>query len=99
MHSLFVQDTSAEIAYSLSIIFRKSLESKSVPVEWEKGRITAFFKKESKKLASNYRPVSLTLVVCTCLAKLVREHIIGYMKENNFLARSVLVLLLAAQQQ
>ena len=50
----------------------------------EKGRITTLFKKGSKRLASNYRPVSLTPIVCKCIEKLVREHIIGYMKNKFF---------------
>ena len=49
---------------SLNIIFNESLESSEIPDEWKKGKITAFFKKGSKKVASNYRPVSLTSIVC-----------------------------------
>ena len=62
MHPHFVTETAAELAHPLSIILRKSLESKTIPVEWKKGRITALFKKGNKKLASNYRPVSLYLL-------------------------------------
>ena len=87
MHPHFLWETAAEIEYPLNIIFIKSLESKSVPVQWKKGRITALFKKGSKKLASTYKSVTLTSKVCKCLEKLVREHIIGYMEENNLLSK------------
>ena len=69
------------------MIFKNLLESKSGPVAWKKRRITALFKKGSKNLESNYRPVGLTSKVCKCLEKLAREHIIGYMKENNLFSK------------
>ena len=72
MHPHFLTKTVAEIAHPLSITFRKSLKSKLVLAEWKKGRITAPFKKGSKKVANNYRPVSLISAVCKCLEKLVR---------------------------
>ena len=46
-------------------------------------KITALFKKGSKKMASNYRPVSLTSIVGKCLEKIVREKIIDFMKDNS----------------
>ena len=72
-----------ELAIPLNIIFNKSLESSEIPAEWKKGKITALFKKRSKKVASNYRPVSLTSIVCKCLEKIVRERIIRFMKNEK----------------
>ena len=40
-------------------------------------------KKGSKKVASNYRPVSLTSIVCKCLEKIVWERIINFVKNEN----------------
>ena len=54
MHPYFLKETAEELALPLSIIFTESLESSQVPEEWKKGRITALFKKGSKRLASNY---------------------------------------------
>ena len=34
-------------------------------------------------MASNYRPVSLTSIVCKCLEKIVRERIISFMKNEK----------------
>ena len=35
-----------------------------VPQEWEKALVTPIHKKGNKKLASNYRPVSLMSITC-----------------------------------
>ena len=83
IHPYFLKETANELASPLNIIFNKSLESSELPDEWKKGKITALFKKGSKKVASNYRPVSLTSIVCKCLEKIVRERIISFMKNEK----------------
>ena len=83
IHPYFLKETANELAIPLNIIFNKSLESSEIPDEWKKGKITALFKKGSKKVASNYRPVSLTSIVYKCLEKIVRERIISFMKNEK----------------
>jgi hypothetical protein len=55
----------------LFIIFKKSFDTGIVPENWKVAIITALFKKRDKKLASNYRPVSLTSILCKLLEKLI----------------------------
>ena len=54
---------------------------------WRSAIISAIFKKGYKCQAGNYRPVSLTSVACKVLESLVREHIIEFMKRNNFFTK------------
>ena len=54
-----------------------------MPSEWKIGQITALFKKGDKKLASNYRPVSLTSVICKTMEKLIRKRIVDHMNKND----------------
>jgi hypothetical protein len=49
-----------ELGKPIAIIFKNSIENKNIPNEWREGCITALFKKGSRKMASNFRPVSLT---------------------------------------
>ena len=44
----------------------------------------ALFKKGDKCVAGNYRPVSLTSVVCKIMGKFVRSHVMNHMKMNDF---------------
>ena len=83
IHPYFSKETANELASPLNIIFNKSLESSEIPDEWKKGKITALFKKGSKKVASNYRPVSLTSILRKCLEKIVCERIISFMKNEK----------------
>ena len=70
----------------LTKIFQTSLETKTLPEDWKKANITAIHKKGSKVVAGNYRPVSLTSVVCKLLETLIRNHLLKHLKSNNLLS-------------
>ena len=55
----------------------KSLSLGKLPSEWKEGRISAIFKKGSRKKAGNYRPISLTSIVCKIMEHCVRNHIVN----------------------
>ena len=59
-----------------------------VPIEWQEANVTSLFKKESKLVRSNYRPVSLTSVVCKILESIVRDHIMKYLSLNELIMPS-----------
>jgi hypothetical protein len=54
-----------------------------VPDSWKIRQITALFKKGDKKLASNYRPVSLTSIICKITEKLIRKKIVDHFNRHN----------------
>ena len=83
LHPKLIYELADVICEPLTMIFNKSFESGIVPDEWKKGQITALFKKGDKKLASNYRPVSLTSVVSKIFEKLIRTKIVDQMNSNN----------------
>ena len=53
-----------DCSISIQFLFAQSLESGIVQSDWLKANITPVFKKGSKHLAANYRPISLTAVPC-----------------------------------
>ena len=59
------------IAPCITNIFQLSLDTGTLPSDWRDANISPVFKKGGKHTASNYRPVSLTSVLCKTL-----EHII-----------------------
>ncbi|XP_072014972.1 uncharacterized protein [Amphiura filiformis] len=79
VHPKVLKECSEEVSLPLYLIFRKSLDSGSLPKEWKTARVTPIFKKGSKKNAGNYRPVSLTCIPCkimeTILKKKMQEHV------------------------
>ena len=83
LHPRFLRELADQLAEPLRIIFNSTLSEHSVPDEWKRARVCAIHKKGNKKLASNYRPVSLTAIICKVMETLVRNHIIEYMKKNK----------------
>ena len=74
-----LREQASQVAYPLYIIFKKSLSGSELPASWKLGHITPIFKKGSKSEASNYRPVSLTSVVCKTLEHPVRADIMKHL--------------------
>ena len=72
-----------EISPSLTNIFKTSLDTGQLPEEWKHANISALFKKGDKRSPGNYRPVSLTCVICKIMEKLIREQIVNHMKGNK----------------
>ena len=84
LHPKVLKEVFEEIAWPVTAIFNVSLTSGVVPNEWKTANVTAIFKNKGKKnIAGNYRPVSLTCILCKVLESLVREHIISFMKEHG----------------
>ena len=56
-----------------------------IPDEWLVANITALFKKRNKLEATNYRPVSLTSIVCKIMEKIIRHFMIGHLSINKLI--------------
>ena len=76
---------SETLALPLEIIFKQSLDTGEIPSVWKKANITAIFKSNDKKDPNNYRPISLTSVVCKVLESFIRDQIMEHLKLNNLL--------------
>jgi hypothetical protein len=81
VHPKVLKELSDIIDIPVCKVFNKSFESGVLPEEWKEGQILAIFKKGDKKSPSNYRPVSLTSVLCKTMEKLVRGRIVEHMNK------------------
>ena len=66
-------------------IYPFSLDTGSVPSDWREALIVPLFKKGLKHVASNYRPVSLSLVACKVLKHIVHSNIMRHLNQNSIL--------------
>ena len=72
-----------EICRPLTLIFNSSLAAAMVLQKWKKANVTAIFKKGDKNKPCNYRPVSLTSILCKLVQILIRSRILEYLSNNN----------------
>ena len=72
-HPVLLKNIADCIALPLSIVFQKSLNEGKLPSDWLKACITAIFKKGDKSLPNNYRPVSITSIICKLMESIVKD--------------------------
>ena len=83
IHPRVLHEISNSVSTPLVIIFNTSLRQKEVPLEWKQANVSAIYKKGNKTLPQNYRPVSLTCIICKVMEGIVRDKLIEHMKDNN----------------
>ena len=77
-----------QISTPLAKLFNVSLEEGIVPSQWKEANITPLFKKGFRNKPENYRPVSLTSVVCKLLETLIRDDIVEFFVKHNLINTS-----------
>ena len=68
--------------------FNISLKEGIVPAEWKEANVTPLFKKGSRSKTENYRPVSLTSVLCKLLETFIRDHMVDILVKNKLITKS-----------
>jgi hypothetical protein len=85
-HTSVLKHRASTLCIPASILFRKSLSKCSVPSTWKKANITLIFKKGSRLAASNYRPVSLTLIVSKVLEGCIKDTLMNHLQSNKLIS-------------
>ena len=57
-------------------------------MDWKVANVTPIFKKGSKAMPGNYRPVSLTCVLCKVMESILRDSIIEHIEKYDLLRQS-----------
>ena len=80
-----LKECAEELSLPIFMIFTNSLEQGKLPDIWKSANITPIFKKGNKNNPLNYRPVSLTSVICKLLEKLIREEWVDMLEKQKML--------------
>ena len=77
-----------EISGALTTLFNRSLLEGTVPLDWNTAKVTALHKKGSRSSPKNYRPISLTCIVCKIFEGLVRKNLLAYLLNNDLISNA-----------
>ena len=83
-----LHDLADVLCTPLAIVYQKCLDECSVPDDWKLANITPVFKKGSKGTPGNYRPISLTSVLCKVMESVIKDAIIAHIVDNALLNSS-----------
>ncbi|KAL8613962.1 hypothetical protein ACOMHN_023198 [Nucella lapillus] len=83
--SRILKELSTELAPALTTIFRSSLSAGQVPSDWRDALVSPIFKKGEHYNPANYRPVSLTCIVCKLLEHIVVHSLMEHLETNEIL--------------
>ena len=82
VHPYLLKHLADSLAVPLTIIYNITIQTGKVPSIWKQGVVSALFKKGMKCLPSNYRPITLTSIVCKVLEKIIVKLIQKHLKSN-----------------
>ena len=63
-HPRLIEELATVLTGPLTVFFQNTLKEGTLPNDWKEAQVTPLFKKGDKSSPGNYRPVSLTSVVC-----------------------------------
>ena len=87
VHPRVLKELIDTIKTPLTILFNATIAEGAIPELWKQGNISAIHKKGDKRAAANYRPVSLTSVICKLMESVLRDSIISHMKSHNLFSK------------
>ena len=87
IHPRLLKECAASLAKPLKILFDKTMSSSQLPDEWKRAEIRPIYKKKGSKLdPSNYRPISLTSVVCKVFEKVIKNRLCSHLIDQDLLS-------------
>ena len=85
LHPRMLKELTVELATPMTKLFNQRFFLGEVPEEWKMANVSPIYKKGSRKVTANYRPVSLTSISCKIMEAAVRETILTHLKRNSLL--------------
>jgi len=82
---LVLKELSKQISPIITLLFQKSLDSGILPKVWTSANVIPLYKKGNKEDPANYRPISLTCILCKSLEHIVSSNLSAHFNKYNIL--------------
>ena len=84
--AIVLKTCAPELSPILTRLFRLSLETGKVPMAWKQANVQPVPKKGSRADPSNYRPISVTSILCKSMERVLNGKLLAYLEANDILS-------------
>lgn len=88
IHPKLLFELRNELSGPLTKLFQKSIKLGQVPQEWKDANVVPLFKKGKRDKCENYRPVSLTCILCKVLESIIKDNLVEHLYNNKLIKDS-----------
>lgn len=74
-----------EVSPVLEFLFQLSYDTGTLPREWCTANVSPLFKKGDRSKPANYRPISLTCILCKTFEHIITSNLVSHFSKNNIL--------------
>ena len=71
------------IAEPVALLFNLTIKYGIIPEDWKWAYLSPIYKKGARSNAENYRPISLTSILCKIMESFVRERLMHHLLEKK----------------
>lgn len=86
IHPRMLQELLNYISTPIAILLNKSMREGTIPKDWKQAYVTPIYKKGPKSIAENYRPISLTSVVCKLMESFIKYTIMNHLRNEKLMS-------------
>ena len=87
VHPRLLKECAEQLAYPLKRLFDRTMKEGKIPKAWKIAEVRPIFKKGKKSLPGNYRPVSLTPILCKIFEGFIRRELYSHLVKNKLLSK------------
>ena len=88
LYPKFLKEIRHQIGPFLTQLYKDSIETGVVPRDWRDAIVVPLFKKGNRGMVNNYRPVSMTCIICKILEKIIKEEMLVFLNEHHIIKNS-----------
>ena len=86
IHPLMLKELALLISRPIVQLLNKSLKEGIIPLDWKIAFVTPIYKKGKKNIAENYRPISITSLICRLLERFISKALMNHLLSENLLS-------------
>nr|VZI46391.1 unnamed protein product [Spirometra erinaceieuropaei] len=85
--SKLLKELASELSVPLSMLFQTSFDTGTLPVYWKLAHITPLHKGGNRAATTNYRPISLTCILCKVMERIIKSELMQFLEVHGLLSK------------